>query len=338
MPSPWLEVACKLDRSGTPFDATGRRTYHQVWQVVTTNKWMGPIAAAFAPGTPLPFAPYISGNGVEYDLFALCVRKQAKAVTGDNADWSQWEVEVDYDTQMPEGGKPSEFGSPGGGDYGGTGGQGQQGSSNNPELEPPDIEWDFEVVNKPKQRDLDKLPFTNSANQPFTPAPTFEVCYPVLVYTRNELDFNRARAAKYCFAVNSTNFLGAAENTVLCLPPKAKKMFRGPYNYWRTSYRFKFAPLKDDGLPESWQPEILDQGLCELQKVAGRPFHMKPVPITRGTGIPITQPVLLDGTGEVQEPFQIGGVWHPPTPVYIKRRVYRAEDLNALLMSGLGGP
>lgn len=306
-------------REGTPFDAYSDREYTEEYLVETKTKLITEIAVCSCPGLPKPFWPHPS------DLAALCVSLRARLKEED--DWVFWVVTAKYSTKMPDGGPR----------VGATAGNlpnQSTGAQNNPELEPPDIEWDFEVLHRAPPRDLDKKAFLNTAKQPFTPAPSFEYANAVLLITRNELDFNRVTASQYSFAVNKEMFLGAEPGTVQCLPPKAKMMFRGSINYWRVSYRLRFGEMLEDGTLRKWEPvEILDQGMSELKPSASDPDKKVLTQIRGPDGVVLSQPVcLFAGRKATDEQFKFG-----VAPDYLKFRIRRKLSFTNLLRRGLAG-
>jgi hypothetical protein len=76
-------------------------------------------------------------------------------------------------------------------------------------MEPPEVSWDFAEVHRvmhnrmtiPTLDHPEPYAIVNAAGQPFTPAPTYEVAYPILTITRNELQFDRIKASLYAYAV-----------------------------------------------------------------------------------------------------------------------------------------
>ena len=82
---------------------------------------------------------------------------------------------------------------------------------------------------------------------------------------------------------------------------------------------------------ESWQPELLDQGLMELQSIPFGPHFQFPVPIIR-FGQPVTQPMLLDGAGHEQKPDANGF----RKPVYLNFRTRHYMPFNKIFTRGLG--
>lgn len=340
----------RSSRQGAPFVAGGVREYERIFRVEMTDHTEDSNVVCMAPGIPLPFSPYVSEDGKCFDLNSLAVRHDARRVSPDDGGEFNWDVTVRYSTEMPPGGPPVK--------QTGFGGD-PRGPQNNPQDEPPDIEWDWEIIREAPAKDLDGKPFLNSALQPFSPAPTFEKAIAVLVYTRNELTHSRAEATKYAFAVNVDPFLGAPPGCAQCYPVRAKLMFRGPMSFWRKTYRIRFgAPKYPEGgrilvevgtnindlvLPvsgrnaklvdelETWQPQILDAGLMELQAHAARSHAGQPVPI-RVNGQPISTPVCLNGHGRKQ--LAVDGVIEP---VYLKFRRYRDMPFGRLLVSGIAG-
>lgn len=337
-------------RSGMPFRSDGSRDFVRKFIVKVFNTSLGADAICQAPGLPLPFSPYVCEDGAEFDLAAVMV--EISAVPADPASRKVWIVTCNYSTRVPEGGVPefTRMGSI------------FTGTQNNPDLEPPEIDWDFEVVQRAPIRDLDGEAYVTSANQPFIPAPQFEAARNVLVYTRNELDFSRAYASQYNFALNSDTFLGAAPGTAQCLPIRAKRMHRGRLAYWRVTCRIRFGLAKykestnkvqgssNSGLLsatgglgalapeppatelESFQPEILDAGTLEIQKTLGIPWYKHPVPIWRH-GVQVSAPVLLDGAGSVSLPDADGKI----KPHYRKFRQFQSQPFARLITAGLGG-
>lgn len=324
-----------FEREGTPFSSDGSRTYSTDFLVLAKVKDITEIIVCTCPGVPMPYSPHPS------DFAALCTKLSAKRKESD--DWVYWIVTATFETKMPPGGPQTPGQSENTADD-------KQSEQNNPELEPPDIEWDFEQATRSPSTDLDKKAFLNSASQPYTPSPAFEYANAVLVMSRNELAFDRLTASKYAFSVNSKKFLGADPGCVQCMPPKAKLMYKGSINYWRITYRLRFGELLDDGTLRPWDPvEILDAGLMEMKLSPGSADKWNPVPILRH-GVPISQPVCLDGAGKAAIVTRVPGVTvtilgipvklpdkFTIKQVYNKYRIRRTYDFDKLLRNGLGG-
>lgn len=301
-------------RTGTTFTIEGNREYLRRFLVVVRFKEMGPYSVCLAPGLPRARSLYVTNT--DYDLLALAVKFEAKQA--DEDDWQRWIVEVTYSTKLPPAGS-------------------KDNTQNNPENEPADIEWDYEVGHEAPFSDLDGLPFLNTAQQPFSPPPTFPVAYPILNISRNELTYDAYKGAYYSFALNDDSFLGFPPGTVQCLPPKAKQVSRGSLVYWRVTYKLKFSyivdnPSDDDyavssqGLPiglRSFQPKILNKGSEHM--VAGHPEAI----LDKRTGRTVR---LLDESGEILEPSVPGA---PLVPYFVPFRMYRSASFNSLLVDGL---
>lgn len=307
------------ESSGTPFVMGGDRTYIQKFLVQTRVRGLHPIHITRAPYLPIGGAPYVTPY--DYDLLAILRKKSAEPQTKN--DWQNWIVTCEFSTKIKT--------------------KQEDSSQNQPELERPDVEWDFDTIKISPQRDLAKKPLLNSANMPFSPPPTFDVGVPVLNIVRNELAFNVQKAQTYAYALNNATFLGYPELTVQCLPPKAKQMWKGSYRFWKITYKLRFAPQVqnlafDPDLPEDpitnpkkvyypWQPRLLDQGMYRLDDDPASPRLGKPTPIW-AMGHPVHHPVLLDGVGQEADES-------PPLPRFIDFAFYPSRDFTALLVEGL---
>lgn len=343
--SPWVVVEeLRNTRPGTAFASERNRQYTRRFRVQVKTEDLGSSVVCTAPGIPRPFSPYTNAEGTEYDLSALCVRIYAEQQ--DPEDRHHWIVTAEYSTVMPSGGQ----------DLAMNFGFDPAGSQHDPELVPPELSWEDETTTWAPQRDLDGRPFTNSADQPLTPAFTEEIARPVLVMIRNELNFKRSTITDYSFAVNADTFLGCPPGSVQAFPPRAKQEFFGPKTYWRVIWRFRFArvrPLPDQAngpprdLPadpppveneqlESFQPEILDQGLCRLENRVGAPDYGKPVSIIR-KGVPISSPVLLNGLGQPATTILTVTGKKRITPYYLKFRTRKSMPFGSVFNNSLGG-
>jgi len=337
----FVSVLWLYDSDGTPFSADGRRDYTSTWKVIVRNKDLGPVEVCKAPGLPAPFSPYVSPGGRFSDLAAVQVNAKARREHQD--DWQSWIITLTYSTSVPEGGVPE--------------GQVTQlpdiliGTQNQPWLEPPKIEWDEETTSEAPQFDLDMRRFRNSVGQPFTPAPTYPVRYPVLVITRNQKHFDGYTGQKYYNAVNSEFFMGHPPGTCQCIMARGTLEHRGVIPYYRCTYRVRIktqtiprltlvadtdnaytADLIDE-FPvdrDVWQPLVLDEGLNEKGSIV-RFEGLIPtpqdavVPIVRN-GHPVSQPYVLDGKGKSVQPGS-------DTIVWLRFRMFQERDLNLLLTS-----
>jgi hypothetical protein len=350
-------------RKATPFNSSWRRDYTRRFRVIVNRPDVSPVQVCYAPGLPLPFSPYypdpafdVTGNGYG-DLLALATQMTAEIEVQD--DFQSWIVTVFYTTEMTAEGSHLDqngdaifdvlpdrtFGAP-----------------NNPWEERPTIKWQNETIQVAPYRDLDGKWFLNSAMQPYTPAPSFDVACPVLVISRNERWFNRAYAEKYAYSLNQDVFEGADPFLAQCLPITAEQQYRGGQRFFRVEIRIRFAPstaqlpLEDPSDPDqrvyTWQPRILDAGLYRLNNtytLLGFTFPIPnpnmPVPIFRH-GMPITQPDLLDGHGQPVLPLTLeeavadgdDTLEGKRLPVYNNYRIRKAVEFGTLLTTGLTPP
>lgn len=319
-----------FDGEGTPFDSNNVRTYVRRFRVKCRYTTMGPAAVCACPGIPMPYAPYIPGRSLEWDPYARAVRISARREKGGDNEFSSWIVQVDYSTQMPEGGPvpPSQIGL-------GFEGLGVQ---NKPWDLPPSLEWDPETTTTTPLADKDGKPFLNSALQPIYPAPPVEEGVAVLVVKRNwkfnSLYQSRLHVEKFSHVVNSTAFVGASKGQVLSLPPKAVERYLGPLRYWEVTYRLKFkkGPVGWKGWLEhlfthdTWQPKLLDAGMYEIRNLWGVPDPAKRlIPIFRG-GVQVTQPVPLKN-GRAADPTEPIGADN-----WLRFRYYAEEDFTDIVL------
>lgn len=233
VPYPYNGYANEIMSSneGTIFDATDiyKREYTKTFRVRVLDPRVGSETVCRCPGIPGPYTPYFSAGNYEYDLSALVVNLSAKKEN--DGDWQNWLVTVKYSSDL--GSVKSDFGFP----------SKKDGSANNPELEPPVLDWDFEVVKEALPTDLNGRPFINSAGDLYDPPPQVDIARPVLNYQRNQLSFDQVKASQFAFALNSKMFLGQYPLTAQCYPPKATMKQLGGLIYWRVNYKIRFKSL-----------------------------------------------------------------------------------------------
>ena len=362
MPPPNLTAACflKVDekhpKSGTPFNAFGPRTYTRVFTVEMDHQNWGVLEVSLAPGLPTAFSPYANVYTGFWDGLALLTTATCDRVTDHDR---VWEVTCNYTTEIPRGGIPASVGLPVGNKPGQQGG----GSENNPDMEPPEVEFEFEEVNVPAKRDLQGKAFVNSAWESFTPTPTIPYQRPIYTMTRNELFFNIELAGLVAGTTNDAEFNGYPKDSVLCMAPKAKVMYKGGFRYVRTTYRFKFGYVKENGEYESFQHVELDQGYRERIPVVyedtGNPVFedefpdqqaQEYVPIMNGSA-KASKPTMLNGKGRKQKEYEgyafekfvewqegpeTGATIYQLKPYYLYFKTRRRINFDALWKKGFG--
>jgi hypothetical protein len=304
---------------------SGEGNYTRVFRVVVKMPELGPYAVGVCPGVPLSGSFYQTPS--DFDLLSLLVKKRAQEENKD--DWQNWLVTCDYSRNIPlRGGPPP------------------QDSRDKPDIEYPEVEFDFTIMQKALERDLDGNPFLNSAHQPFVPAPTFSVAHVTLNITRNELGFSTDKASDYAFAINSDTFLGKPPEAWICHPPKSRQVWRGSFRYNRTSYKLMLSVRRSSHkLGESpyysWEYEPIDSG-CFKYVPKGAPvplpFGNLSLPAPKPTwqqiwrnGAPVQTPVPLDGMGNEQLPGDDGII----KPVFLHFHTNNLLSFNSLIVQGL---
>jgi len=338
------------DQEVTLFDAKAKvRNYVKKYRVEVNDKNVSPETCCYAPGMPLPYASYLNEQTGFFDANALCVRISAKR----ESELSSI-VTCEFSTDINSGG-PSDTRFPGA--NGGPGGN-AGGNQDNPELEPPEIEYDYEEATIHMMRDLDGRPFLFSSWEVINPTPGINVHRTVVSFSRNELFFSPEKAAQFAGAVNNRPFNTYPMDTVLCMAPRARLMWKGNLSYWRVTYKIKFGYYAgietnpDTGeqidLYESFQHSELDRGFVE-RILKDPPDVVSPyafVPIKRGETL-AKHPVLLNGNGRIQNDIsdytviQVREGADPetvsvPDPVFLKFKTRKRIDFNTLFTNGVG--
>lgn len=318
-------------RTGGSFGVRGQRQQTRKFRVVTTNAEYGPNEICQADNLPGPYDPFVANGGTTLDLATVCVQLIADLDPQAQEDSRfHWIVTAVYSTEVPAEGIPTVT----------RWGDDPVGSQNNPWQEPPHYRWESETIQRTPPNDLDGYPFVNSAGQPFSPPLTFEMSRPVLILTRNQETFDWSVANLYAFAVNEDLFMDYPPGTVQCFPIHAELDHRGSIPFWRVSYRLRFGiatynPEIDDFEVESFQPKILDAGMCAIKYlVFGRGT---PAPIVGYGGLPVNQPVPLNGLGQqlLSVPDPVRGGWMIE-PVYRSFRVFPSKPFAPILTTGVG--
>ena len=277
------------------FGVDGRREYTAFVRVTTNAVTDSELTVIFAAGVPRFGQYYVSSDGV-VDLLAICQNINPRQ---DESNGFLWLVECTFSTDSPAADPNGAGGAGGGGGEGGDGGggfePGQGGQADDPTLEPPEWEFDweerslpmrFEFIDPAADPPVPGPAILNAAGDPFDPLPEYETGFPVLVYSRTEAAFDAAKAIKYAFSLNKTTFLGLPPLAVQCKPIRARSVWKGKTRFWRPTYRFRF---RLDG--KTFQPQVLNAGF--RQKVGGVVSDI----LDPKTQMPVSIPVPLDVTG-----------------------------------------
>lgn len=234
------------------------RTYSRSWRVETNSAATG--AKTVREACPVSLGnSFDDGDGT--DAGSYCQSIEARCITDDG---KSWEVVATYGPYNPETNPQS------------------------PIDRPIQVSWGTASYEKILDFDADGTPVLNSAGEPFDPPVTVDDDRLVLNVTRCELNFDPGLADLYKNCLNNDSWLGAEAGTIKLKPITAalKKDAEIGY-YWEVSYSFEW---NKDG----WNEPVYDQGLNELVDVSGT---TKRKPILTATGVPIQDPVPLDGEG-----------------------------------------
>ncbi len=274
-------------------------TYQRRFVVQTSDQNDGPAIVMAAAGIPRPFDTYTSGNDSDSTAQCISIRPIPRS-----QEPMLWDVVCNYSTQLPSGG---------GGNNGGK----------TPPDRPTKYGMSFTTITRIIVQDYSNPPraILNSAKQQFHPPLEQEIYLPVVTAQKYEDQLLVGKARAYNGTVNSEEF----SINGLILPPEVAlfRMRQAPYfelgqSYWDTTYEFT---LNWDG----WDASPLDQGTLQNK-------NSKLQTITDQFGLPVNQPVNLDGNGNKLDPTKdpvffngpnsqgIGTPGHP-APFVVHRRM-----------------
>jgi hypothetical protein len=155
----------------------------------------------------------------------------------------------------------------------------------NPFLQPWELDLDGQNIEVPYQIDSDGRPVINTVGDVFSTALMKQMNQPILTITRNEAIFN-PQLSLFANTINGDVFYGSPPGTVFCNTPKQKRLWSATWGYYfPTTYRFI-------GDPNGWDHSVINQGF-RARNVRG---VLKNIIVQ---GVPITEPALLDYSGNV---------------------------------------
>lgn len=186
------------------------------------------------------------------------------------------------------------------------------------------------------------IPLTNSAWQQYDPPPDADYSRLGVTITRNHFRFPTVLMGKYQDVVNRDNFIININGFYLKVPKFAAKMqsisgareFADESPFWSVRYEFHLD------LYRGWRVDLLDRGYVETKEDTetseldnnGDNYptatHKQLQVVIDDKGMPMSEPVLLDGEGKKLSP--------DGTPVYIRYAIYQERPFSPLLFDRPG--
>jgi hypothetical protein len=283
----------------------GRQVLTRKFLVETNSKNDGPLTVTAAIGIPAAYQTYATPN--EFHPYVRCRSVDAERRAPGSLFW---EVTAEYSTPDP---KDGNFGNGPGTTGGGTGLE-RAGEYDNPQLELPEAEGDWENVREPITQIYDTTtrtlkPVTNSANMVISPPPEKDVARFTLTITRNEpiTAQHPYLGVYYMDAVNQDVFWSSPPGQAKIMAIKPKKLTkqllggRSILSYLRVTYVIQFRA--------SWDIQHLDHGPYWLDRSMD-PANNRQVGFQDRQGHPV-ESGLLNGSGR-----PLGGIEDPNDPAY----------------------
>jgi hypothetical protein len=186
----------------------------------------------------------------------------------------------------------------------------------NPLLMPIDVSWEFKDYEHVVMMDIDGKPVLNSAGDPYDPPLIINVPNQIMTVVRNEATYSVPLAYLYRNSINSGSFAGQSAFFAKCFGITPKNVFNPNIGwYYQVTYQFEFMNPRNSADGKGFKKTELDRGLrIKDPKDATKLIHVVL------NSVPITQPVLLDGTGKQ---LPIGG-----TAVFNDFRVFPELDFG----------
>lgn len=189
--------------------------------------------------------------------------------------------------------------------------RGGEGQNSNPITRPPIINWDWEVVSEPIDRDPTGAAVVNVNGEQYDPPLTVEFADAKVVIERNYESFDPLVLQTYRYVVNSDTFLGFPAGTALLKPIRARSQTEGQFLYWIITAEIVFRVDPDGVYTRSWHRRVLQRGF-KVRPSSGLP----PVWYTDTDGVRTPTPVLLKSDGTAAASVgQAYWKYHPVYPV-----------------------
>ena len=268
--------------------------YEMVWHILTDTVDDGPFAVRTYVGYKYGDV-YSYGN--ELDILAICTRISEQPMGSSKVDW---EVKVNF-TRPPkeEAGERSE--------------------SDNPLLDPPQVEWGYEDRKRTVFVDVNGKPIVNPVGDTYDELIEIDDFRRTLTVVRNEQDFPRALADALSNKTNKTPWNTYAPKTVKLKPITATRQWNTAIGaYWAVRYEFVMAAIG-----ETWDSDLVSKGFNHYE-TAGDPDTK--------------QRILVDSEPSVESQLLLanGTLWKIGDPVHSKKwEVIPNADFALLDLAGV---
>lgn len=262
-----LSVDEEFGQRGSSLNEMYQRTYTRVFNVVTSDPLVGPIAVRGASGIPGIGTHYQNGVPTLHPLHEFDNGSFVQAVNAEEASGGagiEWKVTVNYGPWSP-----AVFGS-------------------DPTLWPLRVTFGGERTEKVVEFDNTGAPIRNSAKDRFGDPVTIDDHITTLLITRNELvsTFDINLASAFSDSINEAEWNGIPERWAkmgIITTSEEKYDSNGFVWYYTVTY-----PVQVGRKP--WRKDLLDQGYNQI--VGG-----KSVSIKGPDGQPLSDPRALNGSG-----------------------------------------
>jgi hypothetical protein len=187
--------------------------------------------------------------------------------------------------------------------------------------EPPQVEWQAESREVPLDIDTEGNLVVNSAYDPFDPTITIDRPIGKLTVTLNQAVFDWRWAYLFSNKINAQEFLGAEPRTV----KMGQITFSVLYDTNVGWYRRVTYPLYFN--PDGWDAEVVDLGRRRLASNVRKPIL--------DNGVPVSEPVKLDGTGSVLDPDEPPVILTYRPLEAVNFNIYNLENILDYLVGGI---
>lgn len=189
-----------------------------------------------------------------------------------------------------------------------------------------EISGDSQGLARVLGQDINGRPFLNTAKDYFEDPPENQLAIVEFTITRNEPRMNLQLWRAVSNKVNSSNFLGAQRDFLLCRGVTFGQARQGRIRYFKVGYKFAYDDL-------GWQARKANRGYNELVPVVPNPpappgtpqtFKSRPV-LDETTKERVTEPAWLDLQGKAIPKSQL-----PQAAVFLDCENYFRYDFNSL--------